>query len=110
MARRYQGTPISRLSSRLVSEAGAELLVIGVLALLLALALVRVFLSPFILTAVGAVAFLAMLACGWSALASDAERRWLDIPVLGIVAALAIVWIAAGRFIDADALGNWLSP
>lgn len=109
MARRIQGTPISRLPSRLVSEAGAELLVIGVLALLLVLALIQVFFSPFALTAVGAAAFLAMLACGWSALATKAERRWLDIPVLGVVAVLAIIWIAVGRFIDADAAGKWFS-
>lgn len=110
MARRYQGTPISRLPSRLVAEAGAELLVIGVLALVLALALIHAFLPPFVLTAVGAVAFLAMLTCGWLALATKAERRWLDIPVLGIVAALAIVWIAVGRFMDADTVGKWFSP
>lgn len=110
MARRYEGTPISRLPSRLVAEAGAELFVIGVLALLLVLALVRVFFSPFVLTLVGAATFLAMLACGWSMAAARVERRWLDIPVLGIAAALAIVWIAVGRFIDAEAIGHWFSP
>ncbi len=110
MDRRHRTLLMSRLPSRMVAEIGSELLVVGVLAILVVLGAIRVFLPPIVLPVVGVAAFAAMLVCGGVALAAKTERRWLDIPMWGLVAALAIVWIAVDRLVEADTIEHWLSP
>lgn len=110
MYRRHRSPSMSQFPSRVAAEIGAELFVIGLLAILLMLAIVHVVLPPIAMPMVGVAAFFAMLVCGGMALAAKIEKRWLDIPTWGFVAFLAIVWIAADRLIDAEAIEHWLSP
>lgn len=85
----------------LIAGIEIELFVAGVLAIVLGLACVRAFLPESVLSGVGFVSFVAFVLAGASAMRVARRARQVQPFLWGVTAALAIVWIAAGRLAGA---------
>lgn len=98
--------PVVRRQSRFprwsVSGIEAEALTAGVLGIVLVLVMVRAFLPSFALPAVGLAAFAALSGIGILVLRTPGRGGRHGDLLLGIIAALAIVWIAAGRLMHPE--------
>jgi hypothetical protein len=84
-----------------------EVFVVGVLVVLLGLAWLDRLIPSFGLALAGGGAFLAVLGCGCVGMRSGSDLRMAGVPIWGVAAFFAVVWVAAGRLADPNALELW---